>query len=89
MKINSYFTTWKWFQRLIKPNNNNNNIYIYIPNLQTPILGHGAKYTNYGISLPQTCPPPSNLSATTREKTDQKFLPGKWPCTALPHIVIL
>ena len=42
-----------------------------------PILGHGAKYTNYGISLPQPCPPPSNLSATTREKTDQKFPPGK------------
>ena len=43
-----------------------------IPNLQTPILGHGAKYTNYGISLPQPCPPPSNLSATTREKNRSK-----------------
>ena len=39
-----------------------------IPKLQTPILGHGAKYTNYGISLPQPCPPPSNLSATAWEK---------------------
>ena len=45
--------------------------------LPDQIVGHGAKYTNYGISLPQPCPPPSNLSATTREKTDQKFLPGK------------
>ena len=44
-------------------------IYIYIPKLQTPIVGHGAKYTYYGICLPQPCPPPSNLSATTREKT--------------------
>ena len=32
-----------------------------IPNLQTSIPGHGAKYTNYGISVPQPCPPPSNL----------------------------
>ena len=39
-----------------------------IPNLQTPILSHGAQYTNYGISLPQPCPPPSNLSATAWEK---------------------
>ena len=39
---------------------------------QTPILGHGAKYTNYGISLPQPCPPPSNFSATAREKKQIK-----------------
>ena len=39
-----------------------------IPNSQTPILGHGAKYTNYGIFLPQPCPPPSNLFATAWEK---------------------
>ena len=43
-----------------------------IPNLQTPILGHGAKYTNYGISLPQLCPPPFNLSATMRGKNRSK-----------------
>ena len=45
--------------------------------LLPPVLDHSADYTNYGISLPQPCPPPSNLSATTRKKTDQKFLPGK------------
>ena len=43
-----------------------------IPNLPTPIPSHGAKYTNYGISLPQPCPPPSNLSATAWEKKQIK-----------------
>ena len=42
-----------------------------------PVLDHSADYTYYGNSLPQPCPPPSNLSATAWEKTDQKFLPGK------------
>ena len=42
-----------------------------------PFLDHSADYTYYGNSLPQPCPPPSNLSATAWEKTDQKFLPGK------------
>ena len=42
-----------------------------------PVLNHSADYTYYGNSLPQPCPPPSNLSATAWEKTDQKFLPGK------------
>ena len=42
-----------------------------------PVLDHSADYTNYGNSLPQPCPPPSNLSATAWGKTDQKFLPGK------------
>ena len=42
-----------------------------------PVLDHSADYTYYGNSLPQPCPPPSNLSATAWKKTDQKFLPGK------------
>ena len=42
-----------------------------------PVLDHSSDYTYYGNSLPQPCPPPSNLSATAWEKTDQKFLPGK------------
>ena len=42
-----------------------------------PVLDHSADYTYYGNSLPQPCPPPSNLSATAWEKTDQKFPPGK------------
>ena len=50
--------------------------YLYTPYLR-PVLDHSSDYTCYGISLPQPCPPPSNLSATTWKKTDQKFLPGK------------
>ena len=42
-----------------------------------PVLDHSSDYTDYGNSLPKPCPPPSNLSATAWEKTDQKFLPGK------------
>ena len=50
-------------------------LHIYHP--LRPVLDHSADYTYYGNSLPQPCPPPSNLSATAWEKTDQKFLPGK------------
>ena len=50
-------------------------VYLYHP--LHPVLDHSADYTYYGNSLPQPCPPPSNLSATAWEKTDQKFLPGK------------
>ena len=54
----------------------NETIYLYHP--LRPVLDHSADYTYYGNSLPQPCPPPSNLSATAWEKkTDQKFLPGK------------
>ena len=50
-------------------------VFLYHP--LRPVLDHSADYTYYGNSLPQPCPPPSNLSATAWEKTDQKFLPGK------------
>ena len=52
-------------------------LYLLLYHPLRPVLDHSADYTYYGNSLPQPCPPPSNLSATAWEKTDQKFLPGK------------
>ena len=52
-----------------------------------PVLDHSADYTYYGNSLPQPCPPPSNLSATAwgknRSKVPSRESDHVQPCPTL------
>ena len=59
-------------------------IIIYHP--LRPVLDHSSDYTYYGNSLPQPCPPPSNLSATTwknRSKVPSRESDHAQPCPTL------
>ena len=51
---------------------NNQTVLFEIYHPLRPVLDHSADYTYYGNSLPQPCPPPSNLSATAWEKNRSK-----------------